>query len=221
MAGARPAAGGYHDGGRPRGVPLDTGSNPGDDDVDDSPAHAPGSARSGDPGCGDGVGTHADYARFYDRYAGRLVGAARTLGCSRAEAEDIVQDLFVRLVRSGVLAGDVDDPEAYAFASLRHAVWRRRERRSLEREAIERIGRAHELTASRPVDSDGIDPERIRAALALLPEAQREVVALKIDGGLTFAQIARVTNVSLNTAAGRYRYALEKLRAALAAEVIR
>jgi RNA polymerase sigma-70 factor (ECF subfamily) len=55
----------------------------------------------------------------------------------------------------------------------------------------------------------------------MLPEAQREVVALKIDGGLTFAQIAKVTNVSLNTAAGRYRYAMEKLRAALAEEVTR
>ena len=139
------------------------------------------------------------------------MGAARTLGCTVPEAEDIVHDLFVRLVRSGVLDGDVDDPEAYAFTSLRHAVWRRRERRSLEREAIERIGREHD----RPLAAnDG-------AAIALLPEAQREVVALKIDGGLTFAQIARVTNVSLNTAAGRYRYALEKLRATLAVEVER
>ena len=62
---------------------------------------------------------------------------------------------------------------------------------------------------------------RLARALVGLPEAQREVVALKIDGGLTFAQIAKVTNVSLNTAAGRYRYALDKLRAALAVEVIR
>lgn len=170
------------------------------------------------PPAGTGPDERDAFAAFYDRYAGRLVGAARTLGCPPTEAEDIVHDLFVRLVRSGVLAGDVDDPEAYAFASLRHAVWRRRERRSLEREAIERLGREHDRPAERAA-GDGIDPERIRAAIAMLPDAQREVVALKIDGGLTFAQIARVTNVSLNTAAGRYRYALEKLRAALAAEV--
>ena len=198
-----------------------TGATPGDEHVDVSPDDDPASPGPAEAGVVDGVGSRAAFAAFYDRCAGRLVGAARTLGCSQAEAEDIVQDLFVRLVRSGVLSGDVDDPEAYAFASLRHAVWRRRERRGLEREAIERIGRAHELGASRSAESDGIDRERVRAALALLPEAQREVVALKIDGGLTFAQIARVTNVSLNTAAGRYRYALEKLRAALAAEVIR
>jgi DNA-directed RNA polymerase specialized sigma24 family protein len=56
------------------------------------------------------------------------------------------------------------------------------------------------------------------AAVAALPEAQREVVALKIDAGLTFAEIAAVTGTSLNTAASRYRYALEKLRTALASQ---
>ena len=207
----------------PMGTRADIGGTrqPGDESVHDSPHDDPVPDRIDGPERGDGVGGRADFAVFYDRYASRLVGAARTLGCSQAEAEDIVQDLFVRLVHCGVLAGDVADPEAYAFASLRHAVWRRRRRRCLEREAIERIGRASDQPADRPAETGGIDPERVRAALDLLPEAQREVVALKIDGGLTFAQIARVTNVSLNTAAGRYRYALEKLRAALAAEVIR
>jgi len=168
------------------------------------------------------------FAAFYERLAGRLVGAARTLGCSPAEAEDIVHDLFVRLVRCGALDGDVADPEAYAFASLRHAVWRCLRRRGLERAALERIGRerigrerAADASPGRPTGADEPDAERIRGALALLPDAQREVVALRIDGGLSFAQIAQITNVSLNTAAGRYRYALEKLRTALGAEVVR
>jgi RNA polymerase sigma-70 factor (ECF subfamily) len=49
-------------------------------------------------------------------------------------------------------------------------------------------------------------------ALKALPADQREVIALKLDGGLTFAQVAEILNVSPNTAASRYRYALEKLR---------
>ena len=48
-----------------------------------------------------------------------------------------------------------------------------------------------------------------------LPAEQREVIALKIDGELSFAQIAQVMGVSINTAASRYRYALEKLRTSL------
>jgi RNA polymerase sigma-70 factor (ECF subfamily) len=48
--------------------------------------------------------------------------------------------------------------------------------------------------------------------LASLPLEQREVITLKIDGGLTFAQIAEILHVNPNTAASRYRYAMEKLR---------
>lgn len=164
-------------------------------------------------------------AALYDRLAGRLLGAARTLGCSTAEAEDVVHDLFVRMVRCGAFEGDVVDPDAYAFTSLRHAISRLRQRRGIERAAIERIGREREadgrMVAVPLAPPPGERDARLARALATLPAAQREVVALKVDGGLTFAQIAKVTNVSLNTAAGRYRYALEKLRALLAAEVIR
>jgi len=53
---------------------------------------------------------------------------------------------------------------------------------------------------------------RLERALAALPREQREVVALKIDGGLTFAQVAEVLGISPNTAASRYRYALGRLR---------
>ena len=51
--------------------------------------------------------------------------------------------------------------------------------------------------------------------VARLPQEQREVVALKIDGGLTFAEIGEALSISANTAASRYRYALEKLRDSL------
>ena len=174
---------------------------------------------------GNGAAASVDFASLYDSLAGRLLGAARTLGCTGTEAEDIVHDLFVRLVRSGACLGDVDDPEAYAFTSLRHAVSRSRQRKALERASIERIGREREADGRMVAEGTaGVADEpdvRLVRVLAGLPEAQREVVALKIDGGLTFAQIAKVTNVSLNTAAGRYRYALDKLRAALAVEVIR
>ena len=54
--------------------------------------------------------------------------------------------------------------------------------------------------------------EAIEAAIERLPQAQREVVVLKIWGDLTFAQIAQSLDESINTIASRYRYALEALR---------
>ena len=59
----------------------------------------------------------------------------------------------------------------------------------------------------------------VESALAQLPDEQREVVVLKIWGGLTFAQIAAALGVNQNTAASRYRYAIERLESALAHEV--
>jgi DNA-directed RNA polymerase specialized sigma24 family protein len=57
--------------------------------------------------------------------------------------------------------------------------------------------------------------DRLTRALESLPPDQREVIALKIEGELTFAQIAAVLGISPNTAASRYRYALERLRGKL------
>jgi RNA polymerase sigma-70 factor (ECF subfamily) len=63
------------------------------------------------------------------------------------------------------------------------------------------------------------DDDAFRAAvadaMAELPEDQRAVVHLKIWEDMTFAQIAEALGLSANTAASRYRYALDKLEARL------
>jgi RNA polymerase sigma-70 factor (ECF subfamily) len=57
--------------------------------------------------------------------------------------------------------------------------------------------------------------KRLTQALAGLPLEQRSVAQLKLWDGLTFEEIAEVQGIPLNTAASRYRYALEKLRSEL------
>jgi RNA polymerase sigma factor (sigma-70 family) len=54
--------------------------------------------------------------------------------------------------------------------------------------------------------------EVIRELIKLLPEEQREVLVLRHYGELSFKEIAEVTNVSINTALGRMRYALNNMR---------
>jgi RNA polymerase sigma-70 factor (ECF subfamily) len=64
-------------------------------------------------------------------------------------------------------------------------------------------------------DSTVEDRERARLiqdAMAKLPEIYREVVSLKVWGGLTFAEIADSLEIPANTAASRYRYGLQELR---------
>ena len=63
--------------------------------------------------------------------------------------------------------------------------------------------------------SDNPDWQRLQQAIRSLPNEQREVITLRIDGELTFAQIAQVVGVSVSTAASRYHYALKKLKTLL------
>lgn len=56
------------------------------------------------------------------------------------------------------------------------------------------------------------DSRELEVALKKLPPEQREVVVMKIWGELKFEEIAKELNISQNTAASRYRYALEGLR---------
>lgn len=58
----------------------------------------------------------------------------------------------------------------------------------------------------------GEEADLLRKSVESLSEKLREVIVMKIWGGLTFAQIAEVLKVSQNTAASRYRYALEQLQ---------
>ena len=67
-----------------------------------------------------------------------------------------------------------------------------------------------EVWAEEELD-DSDSRQFIRQALQKLPSSQAEVVVLKIWEGMTFAEIAEVLGESPNTAASRYRYALQKL----------
>ena len=154
------------------------------------------------------AGSEQAFAELYDRFGARLYHAAVGMLHRREDAEDAVQEVFLAMVRSRRRLADVRDLTAYLFAALRRAAARRAARRS--RDAM----RSYDAGAGPPApsSSDGPDPEPLRRALRALPPEQRDVIALKIDGGLSFAQIAEVTGVSIHTAASRYRYALEKLR---------
>jgi RNA polymerase sigma factor (sigma-70 family) len=76
-----------------------------------------------------------------------------------------------------------------------------------------------------PIESDFNGPEGriiadeasklVSTAMVELPYKQREVVALHLNGGMTFRQIAKHQGVSISTAKGRYRYGLQKLRSIL------
>jgi RNA polymerase sigma-70 factor (ECF subfamily) len=152
------------------------------------------------------------FAALYDRFGRPLYRVAWTLLRSRPDAEDAVQEVFLGLLRARSSLGRVENLRAYLFSALRHAVARLAARRKTE------VLPADDPAARERDAAGDIDPETFQLlarGLAALPAEQREVLSLKIDGELTFAEVAAVLGIRPKTAASRYRYALEKLRATL------
>jgi RNA polymerase sigma-70 factor (ECF subfamily) len=163
------------------------------------------------------AGGSDDWAVWLDRHGAALVLLARQWVASRADAEDVVQEAVVRFWRS---RHRVAEPIAYLYACVKRCAldWRRgRGRRSRREEAAAR-------PEAEPLFAGPLEEEERRAAVAAalghLPEEQREVLVMKVWGGLTFPQIGEALRTSPNTAASRYRYALAKLREQLAEEPI-
>jgi RNA polymerase sigma-70 factor, ECF subfamily len=162
--------------------------------------------------------TGSDQANAWlDQYGSALVLVARQWISSRSDAEDVVQEAFIRFWRS---RHRVADPVAFLFACVRNCAfdWQRERSRQARRE--EAVARPEE----EPLFAGSLEQDErraaIEAALRVLPENQRDVLVMKIWGGLSFPQIAEAVQISANTAASRYRYALAKLREQLAKESI-
>ncbi len=160
-----------------------------------------------------------DWTGWLAEHGPALVLYARQWTGNRADAEDVLQEAFVRFWRS---RHEARDAKAYLYACVRRFAleWQRGQGRRARRElAAARNDFLDESLFTGPVEQE----ERrsaIEAALAQLPQTQREVLVLKVWGGLSFQQIAEALAIPANTAASRYRYALARLREQLAEETI-
>lgn len=145
--------------------------------------------------------------RLYQQKAAQLVLYGRALGLSHAEAEDVLHDTFSSLLGLG---DPPNRPEHYLVRSFRNRAlnyrrgwWRRITREWEARRWFE--------------PGDPVDPreQALARALTALPVPQREVIVLRLWHAQSFAAIGELQGISANTAAGRYRYGLERLRRAL------
>ena len=155
-----------------------------------------------------GIGPAPDWCeRLYRAKATELILYGRALGLSHGEAEDVLHETFAALLRREAAP---ETPARYVVRSFRNQALN--QRRSLWR----RLTREFESARWFESSPDESPAERtVMRGLAALPPTQREVVVLKIWHEHTFEEIGQLLGVSPHTAAGRYRYGLEKLRACL------
>lgn len=153
--------------------------------------------------------SEADWRAWMAANGRRMLLCARQWTNSMADAEDVLQEAFVRYWKNQRHLGG--SPDALILTSIRRAaidMGRSRQRR-IAREQL-----AYENTEQVEwfEHKDSAQTELIEKALKQLPEEQREVVVMKIWGNLKFAEIAEALSIPLNTVTSRYRYALGALK---------
>jgi|OpeIllAssembly_1097287.scaffolds.fasta_scaffold97184_2 RNA polymerase sigma-70 factor (ECF subfamily) len=150
-----------------------------------------------------------DWRRWLDEHAPKFLLFARQHARSEADAQDLVQEALAEACQRQ--RDGRPPPPAVVFATVR------RRAIDLARQQDRRAGR--ELAAA-PASECWFDTsvedrelsQLIQSAMSRLPDIYREVITLKVWGGLTFAEIADALRIPPNTAASRYRYGLTELR---------
>jgi RNA polymerase sigma-70 factor, ECF subfamily len=160
----------------------------------------------------------------YREHSGAVLGlAVRVLG-NTTMAEDVMQDVFVRLWEQP----DRFDPARGRLRSYLLAMTHSRAVERLRAEASQR--RRLEVVGRQPVDATPDDPTRalttddtgtaVRRALAELPDDQRAAIDLAYFGGLSYREVAVALDEPEGTVRYRIRAGMQKMRAALQAEEI-
>jgi RNA polymerase sigma factor (sigma-70 family) len=139
----------------------------------------------------------------------------------QALAEDIFQDTFLKVIQS-VKAGKYSDNGKFISWVMRiaHNLIIDHFRRIKQMNVISNDNYESDLFNSKRFAEDNIEDNMIkrqiqkdiRKMISSLPDDQREVVILRHYAGLSFKEIADITEVSINTALGRMRYALINMR---------
>jgi RNA polymerase sigma-70 factor (ECF subfamily) len=159
----------------------------------------------------------------YDRHVGAAFSLAYRMCGARPTAEDVVQEAFLAIWRSGARydgsRGSVRNRvlgivHNRAIDALRRSAVRDRRQTSDE-------GLAERLEAPERTESEAArrqESRALRGLLADLPDEQAQVLELAYFGGFTQVEIAHMLGAPIGTVKGRMRLGLEKLRASVEAE---
>jgi RNA polymerase sigma-70 factor, ECF subfamily len=157
-----------------------------------------------------------NFERLYDEHAQALFAFLLNFTRHEADTRDLLQELFVKVAQRPELLEGVRDERAFLLRLAHNqAIDLIRRRGTREKHQEQLAGETAPIFAPAPEADEGAFREGLSAALGELPADQRAVVHLKLWEGLTFEQIAELLGIPLNTAASRYRYGLDKLRARL------
>jgi RNA polymerase sigma-70 factor (ECF subfamily) len=157
-----------------------------------------------------------DLQRLYDDHAQSLFAFLLNFTRQEADARDVLQELFLKLGRHPHLLHKVTEPRAFLIRLAHNqAIDLMRRRATRQKNYDQLAAESDSVFAPSDTPDDASFRLELTAALAELPAEQRTVVHLKLWEDMTFEAIAETLCIPPNTAASRYRYGIDKLRARL------
>ena len=157
--------------------------------------------------------TAGDVAELYERAGPGLVGLLRTIGGSRADAEEVAQEAFVRLIEQWPKIRTYDDPEAWVRTVAVRLLVSRHRRRMVALRAAPHLARR-----TRPPAEPSPDAVDLANALGRLPVSHRAVVLLHHLLEIPVEDVATQLRVPVGTVKSRLARARLALRPLLADE---
>ncbi|MCQ2317608.1 MAG: sigma-70 family RNA polymerase sigma factor [Bacteroidales bacterium] len=166
-------------------------------------------------------GDVASFKLLVDKYQDKVFSYIMMLVRDRQLADDIFQDTFLKIIRT-IKAGAYNEEGKFIQFAMRIAhnliidYFRKSKRLPMvdpTKDDYDLIGNARvtDLSVEERMVTEQIYSD-LRAMIGFLPDEQREVLQMRIYADMSFKEIADATNVSINTALGRMRYAIINLR---------
>lgn len=152
------------------------------------------------------------FDRLYDRYERRLYGYIRRILGDPARAEDLLQEVFMKVLKDQTFDPERGRFSAWLFKVARNACLMELRRTKRRHAAYERVPDP----SPAPGIEERLDPSRrVERALAGLTEPQRQLLLLKQVGQLTYREIATVIGVAEGTVKSRLHEATRQFRQTL------
>lgn len=152
---------------------------------------------------------------LYDRFGEAVYRYLTVKLGSASDAEDVLQEVFCRLIRYSFRLSFVRDPRVFVFRIARNEANRFLRSKIKENEKTRQGTVLAESILRFYGGPDKQTEHAVGQALSEIPDDQREVIVLKAFEGMTFKEIAAMSGESINTVASRYRYGIEKMRSLL------
>lgn len=166
-------------------------------------------------------GDLASFELLVSRYQAQVYSYIMTLVKDRQLADDVFQDTFVKIIRT-IKAGVYKDEGKFVQFAMRisHNLVIDHFRKENHIPTVESSSEDYNYLDNAPISDPSVEQSMIddqihsdlRKMIEYLPVEQREVLRMRIYDDMSFKEIADITNVSINTALGRMRYALINLR---------